>query len=240
MSKSLARLIKPTNSAPPVALGDLKIHIASAKLQKNYGLSRMDPYVRIVAGSSVLETHTHVNGSIAPVWNQTLTVQLTFGVKCITVEIYQEKKLGLDELVAKAIIDIPASVLDEQSCQKSYTLTGKSGIEGTIDITMSFVKLKSTSLYTTETKPVEVVAPAAMPALLKLPEPILCDLPAYEAPHPPPPDPDFLPAVPRNLTLVEEVQELFPHVDRMVIKTVADANSGNKESTIKSLQQMVS
>lgn len=84
-------------------IGRLSITVAQAKLVKNYGLTRMDPYVRIRVGHYIYETQTDPNGGKTPRWNRVFHTQLPAGVNKIFLEIYDECNFTMDELVSKSL-----------------------------------------------------------------------------------------------------------------------------------------
>lgn len=61
-----------------------------AKLNKNYGVTRMDPYCRLRIGPNVLETNTAMNGSKSPYWGKTMTVGVDKDLNKFDVEIFDE------------------------------------------------------------------------------------------------------------------------------------------------------
>lgn len=121
-------------------MGRLSITIAQAKLVRNYGLTRMDPYARIRVGHFVYETQTDPNGGKTPHWNRVIHSQLPSGVNTIFVEVYDECSFKMDELIAWTEVKIPESVLRGETHEEWFSLSGKQGdhVEGMIDIVMSF------------------------------------------------------------------------------------------------------
>lgn len=124
----------------PNIVGRLSITIAQAKLVRNYGLTRMDPYVRIRVGHFVYETQTDPNGGKNPHWNRVIHSQLPSGVNKVYVEIYDECSFKMDELIAWAEIKITDSVLRGETEEEWHPLSGKQGeaLEGMLDLVLSF------------------------------------------------------------------------------------------------------
>lgn len=124
----------------PNVIGRLSITIAQAKLVRNYGLTRMDPYVRIRIGHFVYETQTDPNGGKNPHWNRVIHSQLPSGVQTIYVEVYDECSFKMDELIAWTEIRIGEAVLRGETHEDWYPLSGKQGdgVEGMLDVVMSF------------------------------------------------------------------------------------------------------
>ncbi|CAD7086414.1 unnamed protein product [Hermetia illucens] len=217
----------PTNS-----VGRLSITVAQAKLVRNYGLTRMDPYVRIRVGHFVFETQTDPNGGKTPHWNRVIHSQLPAGVNKISIEIYDECSFKMDELIAWAEIPIPEKVLRGETHEDWYPLSGKQGdgLEGSIDLVLSFST--QSIVYTPQLTPAPVVM---VPSVSGPPLPVYVAAQQQQMQQQPPANPQVL-----QISEVDfkQVQEMFPNIDPEVIKSVFEANRGNKDKTINSLLQM--
>ncbi|XP_065357782.1 toll-interacting protein-like [Calliphora vicina] len=207
-------------------VGRLSITCAQAKLARNYGLTRMDPYVRIRVGHYVYETQTDPNGGKNPRWNRVIQSQLPTGVNSIYVEIYDECSFKMDELVAWCEIKIPDRVFTGETHEEWYPLTGKQGegLEGAVDIVLSFSN--QPYIYPTIQEPAQMImVPPGRPT------------PIFITPHQ---QVQHSPAHPPLISEADlkQVREMFPNIDAEVVKTLFEVNRGNKDSTINSLLQM--
>jgi len=219
-----------TTYMAPNIIGRLSITIAQAKLVRNYGLTRMDPYVRVRVGHFVYETQTDLNGGKNPRWNRVIQSQLPTGVNSIYVEIYDECSFKMDELIAWTEIKIPEAVLRGETHEDWHALSGKQGegVEGMIDMVLSFVTTGSVPTYTYQS-----VAPVVM-----VPNVSGRPMPVFIAPQQPQVAPVPAPPQPISEEDMKQVQEMFPNIDPEVVKSVFEANRGNKNTTINSLLQM--
>lgn len=216
----------------PNVVGRLSITVSQAKLIRNYGLTRMDPYARIRVGHFVYETHTSVNGGKNPHWNRVIQSQLPKGVNSLSVEIYDECSFKVDELIAWTTIQIPESVLRGETHEHWYTLSGKQGDdqEGSIQVVLSFG---------THTIPAAAsYVPYPMSGAAYIPSQSGRPVPVFVAPQVP-----AVQAAPAQVPVLTEedvklVEEMFPNIDKEVIKSVFEANRNNKDATINSLLQM--
>lgn len=119
----------------------------------------MDPYVRVRVGHFVYETQTDPNGGKTPRWNRVIHSQLPTGVTSLAIEIYDECSFKMDELIAWTEIRIPEAVLNGETHEDWYGLSGKQGdgAEGMIDVVLSFSVsihcLHDILIFTDETLP---------------------------------------------------------------------------------------
>nr|WPQ75097.1 toll-interacting protein [Antheraea pernyi]WRO44071.1 toll-interacting protein [Antheraea pernyi] len=219
-------------TAGPPLTARLSITIVQAKLVKNYGLTRMDPYVRLRVGHCIYETHTDPSGGKTPRWNKVIHCLLPPGVNSVYLEIFDECSFTMDELIAWAHITIPSAVLNGETHEDWYPLNGKQGdgLEGMINLVLSYS--------------VGPAAVATFPPVLVVPSTGMgyAAMPMYPAPQMPPQQqvqPQQQPQHPPvTADQLQQIEEMFPSIDKEVIKSVLEANRGNKDATINSLLQM--
>lgn len=226
----------------PNIMGRLSITVVQAKLVKNYGLSRMDPYVRLRVGHFIYETQTDPNGARNPRFDRTIHTQLPHGVKSLSLEVYDECQFTMDELIAWAEIRIPDAVLTGETVDEWFCLSGKQGeaLEGQIHLVMSF----STTPVAYNVQPYQAPANMVMVPNVATGRPVFVHpqqaQPIQQQQQVPVPVPVQQPPVIRELSEVDiqQISEMFPNVDKEVIKSVGEANRGNRESTVNSLLAM--
>jgi hypothetical protein len=68
MNPNLMNMNRPMN----FGRGRLQLDIIEGRLIKNYGFTKMDPYVRVIIQNRIYETPTDPRGSITPVWRKTM------------------------------------------------------------------------------------------------------------------------------------------------------------------------
>jgi len=213
--------------------GRLTITIAEAKLSKNYGVTRMDPYARLRVGHQIYETPTCTNGAREPKWNKTINCFTVRGTKYIDVEVYDECTFSTDALIAHASIPIPDSVLLAQElCDDWWPLSGQEGEgkEGMIHLVLSMqlispqagVQVPAVVPNVSGGRPM-TYQPTYLPQQGQQP-PIV----QQKAPQPAEMSPED----------VEEFSKMFPSLDKQVIKAVYSDNGGNKEATVNALLQL--
>uniref|UniRef100_A0A915CVR3 Toll-interacting protein n=1 Tax=Ditylenchus dipsaci TaxID=166011 RepID=A0A915CVR3_9BILA len=203
---------------PPHTRGRIAIKVVEAKLTKNYGLVRMDPYVRVRVGNTLFETPTSVNGGKAPSWNRTVNAYLPNEVESIYIQIYDERAFTNDECVAWAHVLLPEGIFSNEVIDDWYSLSGPQGDgkEGVINLVMSFASIESVP----QPRPME---PSQPPQIQQV-----------EAIGGVTPGPLF------TEEELDELHVMFPSIDKEVIRHVLEAKRGDKDSTVTALLEMAS
>jgi len=206
--------------------------VVEARLTKNYGVTRMDPYARLRVGHNVYETPTCQNGSKEPKWNKTINCFLMAGARTVDVEIYDECTFSPDALIAHTSVNIPDTVLNKgQMADDWWPLSGQEGEdkEGLLHLILSVQPLPPGSAVRLPPGGVATSLTGGPP--LSYTPSYLPTQPAQPVQQPPPP-PQL------SEEELEEFSKMFPAIDRTVIQAVFTESRGNKEVTVNSLLQM--
>mgnify|MGYP002803404509 CR=1 FL=1 len=220
----------PSN-VPMHVVTRVRVSVVQAKLAKNYGLTRMDPYCRIRIGHHVFETPTATNGSINPRWNKTVTCPFQRNsVNSIYIEIFDEKAFSPDSQIAWGLIKIKDDLPVDETYDEWYPLTGKQGDdkEGMINVVMSI---------TESTEPVPAAPVMIFPQPYAMVPQVYYPTMPFAMPQQVPPS-GAAPRVQARPEDIKNIKEMFPNMDEEVIRSVLEASGGNVDAALNHLLSM--
>ena len=230
LQRELAMEARPAAAAGHTQLrqnvtGRMTVTVVEARLNKNYGVTRMDPYARLRIGHNVYETPTCQNGAKEPKWNKTVNCFVIAGTKSLDIEIYDECTFSTDSLIAHTTIPLTDSLLGAEIVDDWWPLSGQEGEEreGLVHLILSYQTLPAGGA---PVPPAEGgVAPSVSGG-----KPL-----AYSTsllPQQPPPPPTLAPDD------LDEFSKMFPEIEKSVIEAVFVESRGSKEATVNALLQL--
>lgn len=198
---------------PPNTRGRLVVKVVQGQLSKNYGILRMDPYLRLRIGNAVFETHTNVNGGKTPTWNRLINAYLPNGVESLYLQIFDERSFTQDECVAWAHVVLPVGIFNGDTVDEWFPLSGAMGDkqEGAVNLVISFTPVTQPPQDQSVQPPVVVQPTATQPQQQR----------------------ELI-----SEAELDEICSMFPNIEKEVITGVLEANRGDKNATVNALLEM--
>lgn len=241
----------------------IDISVVEAQLVKNYGLLRMDLYCKIRVGHYVAETATCQNGARNPRWDGSGVYQFALkpGIDSFHLEIYDEKQFSNDEKIAWLHEPIPPEIYQGVTVERWFPLSGRLGPqkEGSILLVLSHkrVPLRTSNFSRTmvqqhtDSMPMFMPPPGGQPHMIggrPSVVPVDPNVPTYTLPQPPPSSggpptaaaAQQQPQEPRAASEedINQLSEMFPSIDKSIIKSVLLNHNNDKEGAISALLAM--